>query len=281
VRVSDDSSHMAAAWSPARYLQGAKMLPFDDAVQHVRFVIEECVRQLAAGRQSFLAGVSGGLDSSIVAACLKRSGADFDCFTMYDEGTEADERSYARALADYLGVRLSECPYRLADVDLETSSVATLPRPIGWPFQQSLDKACLAIADKTDATAIVRGTGGDALFCYNNSASSVIDAFLEQGPITAARTCLDLSKVTGASLWQCLEAASRTARQRRRPAIRLDPSLLARDIVDRPEAMSYHPWLEECAAMPPGRQRQIDMLCGPHNAVETRFAVGRDISARC
>jgi asparagine synthase (glutamine-hydrolysing) len=180
-------------------------------------------------------------------------------------------------LTDHLGLRLTERPYRIEDVDLEVSSVGRLPRPVGWPFQQSLDRACLAIRDEIDATSMARGTGGDAIFCYNNSASPVVDAFMDSGAVAAARAVLDLSTLTGASLWQCLRAAGRSATVARRPALRLDPGFLARQRLHGLVTNNRHPWLDECVDLPPGRQRQIDMLCSPHNLLETRLALAPDI----
>ena len=277
VRVLGEPQPTVYLWSPAKCLRRTRLLTFDEAVQRIRSVVGYCVEQLIVGSGRMLAGVSGGLDSSIIAACLKQSGADFECFTMFDEGGDADERFYARTLANHLGVRLTERPYRVDDVELEKSSVAILPRPVGWPFQQSLDCACREVLRETGATAVIRGTGGDAVFCYNNSASPIVDAFLELGPMAAANTCLDLSKLTGAGVGQCLKAAGRAVFRHRRPVIRVDGSLLSKDAISLPGASLRHFWLTEGTDLPPGRQRQIDMLCAPHNALEARLALSPSI----
>jgi asparagine synthase (glutamine-hydrolysing) len=264
-------------WSPARHVRQNRRLTLEKAADRLRHTADHCVNASTNSSGRILLGVSGGLDSSIVAACLARAGADFVCFSMFDEGSDGDERYHARSLSDHLGVKLVECPYRLEGIDLETSSVAALPRPIGWPFQQALDAACMAMMDREEADVIARGTGGDAVFCYNNSAAPIADAFIEDGARAAGRTLLDLSTLTGSSIWQCLAAAYRTTRNKGRPSRRMDGSFMTGFAQQHPLTDFIHPWLEESSDLPPGRQRHIDMLSVSQNFIETRRALTRDV----
>lgn len=265
-------------WSPRRFALVKDRSTFEQAAVRLRHAVNSAVRLEFADHGKILVGISGGMDSSIVAASLAAAGYDITCFTMYSEGDEGDERPYARLLADHLGVPLKAYPYKVEDIDLGTSGAASLPRPMGWPFQQSLDTACKTAFAETGADVIARGTGGDSVFCYHNSAASVVDAFAQRGPGAAWRSLLDVCGTTGASIWSASTLALKRALPGgRTPKPRWDRSMLTDDVIHHSAASERHPWLEECRDLLPGKQRHIDLIGATHNFLEARLVLDADI----
>src|SRR3546814_3536458 len=80
--------------------------------------------------------LSGGVDSSIVAACLAHAGCAFDCLTLVTANPSGDERSYARLAAESVGAALVERMREVSRIDLTRSAAAHLPRPVGRSFEQ-------------------------------------------------------------------------------------------------------------------------------------------------
>lgn len=261
-------------WSPQPFLDASPSMTFDNMAENLRNTIQSVVDAQFADTGKVLVGISGGLDSSIVCACLAKARVEFTCFTMFSEGGDGDERDYARLLARHFDVPLREYRYTLDDVDLGRSSVAPLPRPIGWPFQQSLDAASCAEFARSGAQVLARGSGGDGVFSYNNSAAPVFDTMIRSGPSAAIRTLFDISAASRASLWQVASAARRLIRPgNRRPLIRMDATFLApRDWSTR-GTTGRHPWVDECADALPGQQRHVDLLSSSHNFTETQLAL--------
>src|SRR3546814_14435267 len=69
-----------------------------------------------------LIGISGGLDSSIVAASLRKAGNTLSGLTLMTDDPLGDERAFATAVASHIGMPLFEEDYDLANIDLDRSS---------------------------------------------------------------------------------------------------------------------------------------------------------------
>src|SRR3546814_15106452 len=66
-----------------------------------------------------LVGLSGGLDSSIVAVCLAEASQRLECLTAVTSDPVGDERLYARLVCEQIGAQLFECEYVSDAIDLE------------------------------------------------------------------------------------------------------------------------------------------------------------------
>src|SRR3546814_12255836 len=75
--------------------------------------------------------LSGGVDSSIVAACLAHAGCAFDCLTLVTANPSGDERSYARLAAESVGAALVARMREVSRIDLTRSAAAHFARPVG------------------------------------------------------------------------------------------------------------------------------------------------------
>lgn len=118
--------------------------------------------------------LSGGLDSSILASSLQRSRRPCSAATLVTPGRDADEREYARAVAEACGIELDEIPLSVSDVDLLAPCALARVSPGGFGMIAFIDRAHAAAADRNGAQAIVSGTGGDNVFCSLRSAAPVL-----------------------------------------------------------------------------------------------------------
>jgi asparagine synthase (glutamine-hydrolysing) len=106
--------------------------------------------------------LSGGMDSSIIAASMVGSGGGASTFSVgFDDG-RYDERSFAAAVARHLGTKHEELLVR-------PDAVADLPRlaeVFGEPFadSSSLPMHYLAKATRAHVKVALSGDGGDELF---------------------------------------------------------------------------------------------------------------------
>lgn len=116
-----------------------------------------------------LVSLSGGLDSSIVAACLAQAESDAACLTLYTDDPAGDERGYAAALCAQLGFPLAEHRYDMAGVDLSRALGAHLPRPMGRAEAQPYEAAHREVAARMSADAFFSGNGGDNVFGFSQS----------------------------------------------------------------------------------------------------------------
>src|SRR3546814_1569831 len=79
-----------------------------DLIRRLRDTARYSVRTRRPTSDGMLLLLSGGVDSSIVAACLAHAGCAFDCLTLVTANPSGDERSYARLAAESVGAALVE-----------------------------------------------------------------------------------------------------------------------------------------------------------------------------
>lgn len=176
--------------------------------------------------------VSGGLDSSIVAACAVGAGVPVELFTLAGDDPDADERGFSRPLARYLGQHLHEFRFDADDVDLQRSSTRHLPRPLGHAHAQTLAAKCAILRDRFGIEAILTGMGGDNVFCSNFSSLPLVDRLQCEGPGRGAwETLKALEEITSATTlaigWQALRTLCFGRRPDWRPGL---AGFLSRDL---------------------------------------------------
>lgn len=193
--------------------------------------------------------LSGGLDSSIVAACLQNRPAPWRAVNLATPGIPGDERDYARASAVHAGTSLAE----IVMPDEETDPLAPIPipraRPGGFGLLGSSDEALLAAARDFGAEAIFTGVGGDNVFGYIRKAGPVADALQFAGFGEAWRAASDLATMTGDSVWRALRLALSQMIGARRLWPRDATLLTTRYDREAPD----HPWLMVPPDIAPGQ----------------------------
>ena len=108
--------------------------------------------------------LSGGIDSSILAASLSTLGCPYVGLNLASIGTIGDERNYARSVTAHLGVPLIETRWNVAAVDVSRSDARHLPNPLARSFMQGTCERLAAAVDASGADLTLDGGGGDNMF---------------------------------------------------------------------------------------------------------------------
>lgn len=257
---ADGRTEIQPIWSPWDYVA------HDDGPTPGQ--LEQCVRQcvstVASPFKSVLIGVSGGLDSSIVTACLTGGNSDVHPITISTDDPRGDEAGFAQVLCDHLGLPLIRDVYRLKAVDITASTVAHLPRPGGRAQLQAYDAAVLAAAGQTGAGAFLSGVGGDNVFYYTNSARPLVDHYLERGlGRHVLATLRNICRLAGCTIGQALKQAIEVPRGAEpcKYRWRVDGRFLhASRLADLSLEPLSHPWLVGPRTSKPGRAAHIAMI---------------------
>ncbi|MES2136942.1 MAG: asparagine synthase-related protein [Pseudomonadota bacterium] len=253
-----NGARLRQAWSPLPFVsRESGITAFDEAVSRLRGDVLHSVRRLAEGQSSVVLQLSGGLDSSIVAAALSEGGIDYRAITFATRSADGDERRYARQVTEALAVDLQELGEAAVDWSVRTAS---------GPFQrppsvllQPLRSAQLAAAGT--GALVLDGGGGDNVFGSINSAAPAIDALRLCGAAGAVRTTRNLAVRHGCTFWAAVTSAIR--RVRRKTIVWMpDDSFLASP---RPASPDPHPWLESLDDMLPGSADHLRMIAGVHH----------------
>jgi asparagine synthase (glutamine-hydrolysing) len=267
-RFADRLESPRPCWSPWDHVEGE--YGGGAAAERLSQIVRRCVRSLASGHGRLLASVSGGLDSSIVAASLAGAGADTICLTCYGDDPASDERPFARALCDRIGLPLFERRYDVEAVEIKEPLGTHLPRPADRTQALAYEHAHLETAREMKASAFITGNGGDSVFGYSQSASSLADRYLSQGIGKGLlRTLRDLCLQTGCCPIEAAAAAARIARGPRGYRCRPNPLFLEANVIAGLEAAGLdHPWLKAPAHALPGKSAHIASILRVQQCLE-------------
>lgn len=260
-------------WSPWRHVTKEESSPAEKNIEALGRTVRQVISAWASCYSRALVGISGGLDSSIVALCLAEAKANVSCVTLITDDLIGDEREYARTISASIGAELLEERYSLANIDLRRSVAADIPCPFGKIHEEAYNSVIRQAAHRQDADAIFTGVGGDSVFYLTHSARPLADRYLQNGwSLGLWETAKDLSTITGASLWQVIQEARRVYKARHLgikwhlfPDF-LDPEFVA---AQRQRGVS-HPWLDPSGEMPPGKQGHLATLLRALNHMEHR-----------
>ena len=257
--VGSSGGRLRKAWSPTAFVsRESGISDFREAASLLRDNVLHSVQRLGEGQSNIVLQLSGGLDSSIVAAALSEGGIDYRAVTFATRSPDGDERRYARQVAQCLEIDLRELGETDVDVSARTSS-GPFQRPLS-PLLQALRSAQCAAAGP-DAL-LLDGGGGDNVFASINSAAPAIDAFRLCGVAEGLRTIRNLAVRHGCTFWTA--AASTFRRSQRRESLHWmpDDSFLASPVPEMPDP---HPWLGSLGAMLPGSADHLRMIAGVHH----------------
>ncbi len=194
--VANGSVKVEQRWSPWPYAMDTTAASPETAAVRLRETTQRCVRSLASEYDQIVLSLSGGLDSSILAACLSDAPSNVTCLTLVTPALVSDERRYAQAMADRVQLRLVEGHYEHGNIDLGRSNTAHLPRPNGRALAQEFERLAEAILGRGTARAVFMGGGGDSVFCTVSSAARSWTGFFVRasapvygGPLTTFVNC--------------------------------------------------------------------------------------------
>lgn len=240
-------------WRPANFIGRSQAIADPiEAASRLREVALAVVPAQLSG--PFVLQLSGGLDSSIVAACLASRGQGLACVNFATRSPDGDERDFARAVAGLYGLVLHE----LREPESARLDKPTRPsfRPATNPLLAPFDTAIASAAADLGADVLVDGAGGDNLFCYITSAAPVLDALHWGGLRQALETVQDIAARADCGWWDVVRAAAGGLRAR--PGWKEDRSFLLTDVLLR--KADPHPWLEGLGSAPPGKREHVEAL---------------------
>jgi len=253
--VSGTGIEVHCDWSPWPFAAAAQSR--GTAAREVEQMVDGCVAAWAANRPEIHVELSGGLDSSIVAAALATAGAAFGGINVATSSPDGDERRYARAVAARFDFRLVETLHPTGSGDLTQPPAFPSPRPVSFAVLAGIDAALGAAAPET--ASLFGGIGGDNVFALNRSVAPVLDAVRMLGPgPTALRALADLARVGNVSVWRALRLSVRQWRRGTPARWPRGESYVAPDAL--PAEPFSHPWDAGAAKAPYGKRLQVQAI---------------------
>lgn len=262
LRIDGDDLNVRHVWSPWDHARIDEKVDFAGHAARVQCAVQNSVTSWDSTVDHALVGISGGLDSSVVATCLAANAARPICVTVSTGDAEGDERLYARRICAHLELKLLEAQYDLSDIHIEHPARPDLPRPTGRLIAQAYNAAVSRVAQETGAEAFITGNGGDNVFAISQSAGAIADRLLHEGPgVGSWRTARDICRLTGCSLIQAWRSALRIATGPRRYRWRPDRGFLDMEIAQQLDREPLvHPWLDAPNGALPGKAAHIAAL---------------------
>ncbi len=260
-------------WNPFEVARAGDLL--DDpgmAAMALRNTLRSCTSTLAACHESALLRLSGGLDSSIVLACLQRAPGHphLLSYTQYIPDSPLDPRRWARIAAGHAGCEHVELESTAAGVRL--GAILELA-PTAEPFSTLMCLATArheqALAERSAATATFTGDGGDCVFgsfCIGEAAAAYLR---RHGPRPAVlQLAADSASILRQTTWHALGRALRmwlTGRSLTSlTAMNHDArKLVTAEVVRACEVSpAVHPWLSDKRHEPWEAISKLGMLLG-------------------
>lgn len=264
-------------WSPWTYASEARQIASaEDAARRLRDAVCNSVCARASEYRAILLKLSGGLDSSILAASLIHSGRLATALNLATIDPSADEREETERVASSLGIPLVIRFREIAGVDVCQSLAARLPRPSARSFAQESRRLTTLTAADAGCDAVFDGGGGDNVFCSVRSARPAADCLrCEDGRGDFWKTASTVAELSQATVWRVAWRALLMS-TRRSVDFRwsLDWRFLSPEARELAEMAPLHPWLEAPARMLPGKAAHVALI-----AAAQAIAQGRDAEA--
>ncbi len=250
-----------AAWSPWNLVsKGVRHVDRDAAIADVRTAVSAAVAALSASDRRLVVELSGGLDSSIVAACLAGDAARATFCTLVMPVTGTDERPYARLVTDALGCSLTTQKVGFENVRFDFPLSPSAVVPAMGILQNAVNDAWEEAGTGCDADSYLSGGGGDTVFCYLKTAAPAADAFRENGPVAGLTAVRDLSALHQCTFWKAMRLTLRKLHNPPSGTWRKDSRFLSP--THTPDTPDHHPWLDMPAGALPGDREKIQDLVG-------------------
>lgn len=258
-------------WSPWAWGTPERAIPSSrEAAERLRSKALACIDARAREHGQVLLKLSGGLDSSIVAACMSGAGRSYDSVTLVTQDPSGDERAYARLVASHFKVPLMEAFRQVEHVDVARSLAKDLPRPSVPGFLQESRRIAADAARARGAAVVFDGGGGDNLFCALQSAAPVADCVISaQHPRFIGATATSIARLADSSVTKVLWRGIHRAWNRRRPyRWPVDGRFLSPAAKEYAAGATAHPWLQAPAEILPGKMGHIALLAAAQSYVE-------------
>lgn len=253
-------------WDHVRPVEGSSS--FGQFARELRRITLKSVPAQVQGALPCLQ-LSGGLDSSIIAASLAHAGINFNSVNFASRSADGDERRYAREVASRFGSPLTE----ILEDELDRSIKAPAERkfrPGSNLVLVPLDEAIEQQRCEAGSELLVDGGGGDNLFCYLIGASPILDALRAAGWVRAWQTSDDIAELSGCTIWEAATSALRRAAPSGWWRWKEDRTYLNGEMLLR--GPDRHPWLEAPGLSHPGKREHVASLVHIQHFLDRRAA---------
>jgi len=249
------------AWSPWRFMEKrVRHRDFRIAAKEVRSAISTTVRALATLDHRIILELSGGLDSSIIAAALLDTAAHVTYCTLVNPDTGFDERQYATLMTNSVDEELEAIDIYIEDARFRFPTNPQSSVPSIGILQDSVNQVWTSAGTRFGAHGFFSGGGGDSVFCYLKNATPAVDAYLERGIGACFNAIENLSKLHQCTFWKAGRLTLKKLTQKRRLEWKLDSSFI--NATKIPQCPRRHPWLEPPARTLPGDYQKVSELIG-------------------
>lgn len=241
-------------WLPWNHARRRYDGDFTQAARRLRKTVDGCIKALGRREDGgTLIGMSGGLDSSIIASALREVEFGAEGISIATKHPDGDERQYARQICSRLGLSFHGAQYDVSHVDPLRPSAPHLARPTGEPFLQSYDQIVMNLARERGARSIFRGNGGDAVFCFMQNVMPILDRWEAKNERrNIMQTVSDVCRMTDSDMQAVLKASWKKSRGSPFASMyRVDDLFLSSRDVDR--SLPAVPGEEHMEDLPRGR----------------------------
>lgn len=257
-----------SAWSPWRFVEeGVRHKDPRVAAEDIRATISNVVRALSTGDDKFVVELSGGLDSSVVAICLRDASLRATFCTMVMPVSGTDERPYARLVTEALGQELFPVEVGFDNARLEFSVPRSSVIPVIGIPQNATNEIWEAAGLKCGVDSFFSGGGGDTIFCYLKTAAPAVDAFRERGVMAGIAAIEDLAALHRCTIFKAGRLTLKKMLRQPRKTWKEDRTLLNPACVST--VSEHHPWMDAPPGALPGDREKIHDLIGTQLFRET------------
>lgn len=249
------------AWSPWRFVEkSARHRDPRAAAEGVKTAVSNAVKALSTGNNRIVVELSGGLDSSIVAACLRHALPRVTFCTLVVPVAGTDERPYAHLVTEALGQEILPVEIGFNNVRFEFPVPRSSVIPAIGVLQNAANEALESAGALYGVGDFFSGDGGDTVFCYLKTAAPAADAFRECGLMAGITAIGDLAALHECTVFNAGRLALKKMLRRPRMTWKEDRSFLNLACVSTvPE---HHSWMEAPPNALPGDREKIYDLAG-------------------
>jgi asparagine synthase (glutamine-hydrolysing) len=271
LELAESYANQFNLWDPRTVCRQPPVEDFEDASRQVRHVAQACVDFWASKYDRIVHRLSGGLDSSAILGCLKRSALCplVTCLHLESGGADDKDRAFAELAAKEADVELVIQPgySREARYDERVFRLPRAPNPsvanLGITLESDLRNL---VPQRTKAESIWDGQGGDHLFFEPRSPFGAVDYAFAHGVTGDFCRCVrDATRRSRLSFWGVFNRSMRLGLFRGewqpedeydREAVFLNPELGAANNSD----YVWQIWQADASDLPPGKRWQICLL---------------------
>ena len=212
-------------WDPAKVAAKAPFASPGEAADAMREAVLRTVGAYASRYERVFHNLSGGLDSSVVAACLGKAPRrpQIACLNYFSDEPEGDERRYARLAAAHAGLPLHEARIDGREIDLRRIlQVVKGATPENYLYERPFkyfDPQWLA---DQDPQACFFGSGGDNVFFQPHTPFGVYDYLRLHGlGRDFLRVCFEAARLTRTDVLSVIRRAALARFESRPPALQV------------------------------------------------------------